>query len=63
MVVQKNMHPQVVEEVKAGKPDIFSPHPKNVTQETAYGWKVEKTFKNYLERKGSQGKAGSKIGY
>lgn len=25
MVVQINMHPQVVEEVKAGKPSIFSP--------------------------------------
>lgn len=48
MVVQINMHPQVVEEVKAGKPYIFTPHPKNITQETAYGWKLEKTFKNCL---------------
>lgn len=44
MVVQINMHPQVVEEVKAGKPYIFSPLPKNITQETAYGWKVGKNL-------------------
>lgn len=44
MVVQINMHPQVVEE--AGKPlYFFFPHPKNETQETANGWKSgKKTF-------------------
>lgn len=47
MVVQTNMHPQVVEE--AGKPLYFFPHPKNETQETANGWKSgKKTFKSFL---------------
>jgi len=51
MVVQTNMHPQAVEEVKAGKPYIFFPHPKNITQETAHGWKVEKNLEKFSLKK------------
>lgn len=50
-MVQINMHPQVVEEVRAGKPCIFSPHPKNITQELHMVGKWKKPLKIFFKEK------------